>query len=245
MDQSITQLRNIKKSQVKFKHMKRQVLGLLVLLICLTLLHSCKKDSATTPIDTTNNGTYKVFTDGNVTTVQNLSADTIIGTAVSGQPFGSGKYTFFSVEQKQLISNNDSATNRWDLGFRGTTIIINGGSSGPGNGGAFVWNGVFNDLSLISADSTFRVDNGSSYAIATGSGRGWYNYNGPVNLVTPLPGKVLVVKTAGGKYVKIEILNYYRGGQTPSSSATDEIKIKEQRYFTFRFVYQPDGSKKF
>jgi len=223
--------------------MKKNVLIFGAVLWSTVFLSSCKKESQ--PIDTTNNGTYKVFTTGNITTVQNLAADTIIGLAPSGQPFGAGKFTFFSIENKTLVSNADSATTKWDLGFRGTSIIVNSGTSGPGSGGAFVWNGTFENLLEIPVDSVFRTDNASSLAIPSGSGKGWYNYNGPVNLLTPLPGKVLVIKTANGKYAKMEILNYYKGGQTPSSTASDDIKLREQRYYTFRFEFQPNGTKKF
>jgi hypothetical protein len=224
--------------------MKRRILAFSGLFVCLALIYSCKKDSAP-KVDNSNTGVYKVFTEGNLTTVQNLHADTIIGTAATGQPVGAGRYSFFSLEQKQAVANSDSATTKWDLAFRGTTIAINGGTSGPGGGGAFVWDGIFNNLSAVPADSVFRVDNGNAYAIPAGSGRGWYNYNGTANLLTPLPGKVLVIRTATGKYAKVEILNYYKGGETPSSTASDDVKIKEQRYYTFRFVFQPNGSKNF
>lgn len=208
------------------------------------LLIRCKKDEVI-PIDKTNDGSFKVFTEGNVTTVQNLSADTIVGIAQNGQPFGSGKVTFFSLENKVLVSNSDSATTNWDIGFRGTTIITNGGISGPGDGGAFVWTGSFSDLSSVPVDSTFRTDNGTLFAIPTGSNKGWYNYNGQVNLVTPLPGRVLVIRTAKGKYAKVEILNYYKKGVTPLPSDSDDAKLKNQRYYTFRYVFQPNGSKNF
>ena len=215
-----------------------------IILIGTLMVGSCKKNTETPP-DTSNNGTFRIFTTGNITTVQNLQSDTIIGIASNGQPFGSGKYTLFSLEKKTLVSNADSATTNWDLGFRGTTIIVNNGTSGPGNGGAFVWNGVFENFPTIPQDSVFKTDNGSSYAIPTGSGKGWYNYNGPANLLTPLPGKVLVIRTAKGKYAKMEILDYYKGGKTPSATASDDIKLNDQRYITFRFHYQPDGSKTF
>ncbi len=221
--------------------MKKNAIAIGFFAVC--LVSSCKKES--TPVDTANNGTFKVFTTGNITTVQNLSADTILGFAPSGQPFGAGRFTFFNLEQKALVPNSDSATNRWDVGFRGTTIIINGGSSGPAAGGGFVWNGAFENLTTIPADSVFRTDNASSTAIPSGSGRGWYNYNGPANLVTPLPGKVLVVRTATGKYAKLEMLNYYKGGQTPSSTASDDKKLREQRFYTFRYTFQPNGTKIF
>ena len=209
------------------------------------LLFSCKKDDTVTPIDKTNDGTFKVFTEGNVTTVQNLIADTIIGLNPMGIPYGTGKFSFFSIENKSLVASSDSATNKWDIAFRGTTILTNAGTSGPGNGGGFVQVGTFDGLTSISADSTFRTDAAPLYAIPTGSGKGWYNYDGPNNLITPLPGRILVIRTATGKYAKMEIQSYYKKAVTPSASASDQEKLSNQRYYNFRFTFQPDGSKTF
>ena len=179
-------------------------------------------------------------------TVSDLVADTIIGFAASGQPYGAGKYTFYSLENNAIVPSSDSATNKWDIAFRGTSIITNSGNSGPGQGGGFIFTGLFDDLKTIPADSTFKTDNApASYAITAGSNRGWYIYNAPVNLITPIPGRVLVIRTATGKYAKVEILNYYKGGVTPAATASDEDKLKKQRFFTFRFLYQPDGTKVF
>lgn len=209
------------------------------------LLFSCKKDDTVTPIDKTNDGTFKVFTEGNVTTVQNLIADTIIGLNPMGIPYGTGKFSFFSIENKSLVASSDSATNKWDIAFRGTTILTNAGTSGPGNGGGFVQVGTFDGLTSISADSTFRTDAAPLYAIPTGSGKGWYNYDGPNNLITPLPGRILVIRTATGKYAKMEIQSYYKKAVTPSASASDQEKLSNQRYYNFQFTFQPDGSKTF
>jgi HmuY protein len=179
-------------------------------------------------------------------TVSNLPADTIIGIPVGAAPFGANKFTFFSIENNAIIPNSDSATTKWDLGFKGSLIITNSGNTGPAGAGAFVWNGIFENLKDIPADSTFRTDNApAAYAIPFGSGKGWYTYNPPTNLLTPIPGRILVIRTASGKYAKVEILNYYKGGVTPAVTATDEVKIKTQRYYTFRYAYQPNGSKKF
>ena len=83
---------------------------------------SCKKDEVTKPVDPT---AFSVSTSGSISTVKNLPADTIVGIAASGQPYGAGKYSFFSLETKQWIANSDSATTKWDLAFSGTTIRIN------------------------------------------------------------------------------------------------------------------------
>jgi hypothetical protein len=183
-------------------------------------------------------------------TVQNLAADTIIGLTpgvppAGGIPYGAGKFTFFSLESNAIIPSTDSASNRWDLGFRGTTIITNSGSSGPGQGGGFVWTGLFEDLRSVSADSTIRVDAAPNYAIPVGSGRGWYTYSQAEQLVRPIPGKILVIRTASGKFAKVEILNYYKGGVTPAVTEPDSVKYKLQRHYTFRYIIQPNGSRDF
>ncbi len=205
---------------------------------------SCKKDKVEQPVaDPT---IFAVTTNGSITTIKNLPADTIIGIAASGQPYGAGKYSFFSLENKQWIANADSATTKWDLAFAGTTIRVNNLTSGPGIGGAFVYVGTFDALTSVPVDSVFKTDNyPTSYAIPKGSGKGWYTYDGINNLLTPTPGRVLVIKTASGKYAKVEVLNYYKGGITPSASATDAVKINEQRYYSFRFTYQGNGSVNF
>jgi hypothetical protein len=209
-----------------------------VVLASFFLLQSCKKDDA--PVDEST--IYQV-------TVSDLAADTIVylnGQPVlsNGQPAGAGKFTLYSLEDNAVIALADSNSLKWDIGFRGTTIIVNGGTSGPGGGGAFVYTGTFSDLSEVPQDSTFKVDNSPTMAIATGSNKGWYVYNGQQNLITPIPGRVLVIRTASGKYAIVEILNYYKGGVTPDPSAPDNDKISKQRYYKFRYTYQDDGSKK-
>ena len=93
------------------------------------LLASCDKDEVPVPETL------------QTKTVSSLQADTILGIGSTGQPYGSGKYTLYSLETNTVIANTDSVTSKWDIGFRGTTIITNSGNSGPGAGGAFVYTG--------------------------------------------------------------------------------------------------------
>lgn len=214
-----------------------RILGVIV--ASLFVLQSCKKDG--TPVEESTLVQY---------TVRDLAADTILYTngqplLVNGLPTGANKYTFYSLKDNKIIPSTDSASIKWDIGFKGTTIIINGGTSGPGGGGAFVYTGTFSDLTAIPADSVFKVDNAPTMAITIGSNRGWYVYNGQQNLITPIPGRVLVIRTADGKYAIIEILNYYKGGVTLDPSASDNEKISKQRYYTFRYAYQGNGTKSF
>ncbi len=178
--------------------------------------------------------------------VKDIPADTVVGLSAQGAPITNGKYTFYSLEKNAIVPNTDSASTKWDIAFMATRIIINGGTSGAGQGGAFVYTGLFDDLKIIPADSVFKTDNApTSYAITAGSGKGWYTYDGLNNLITPLAGRVLVIRTASGKYVKMEITSYYKGGATLPASASDMEKLTKQRYYSFRFAYQPNGTKMF
>jgi len=208
--------------------------GISLILAVGMLATSCKKDSATVAVPLT------------AVTVNDVIADTIIGISpTTFQPYGAGKFTFYSLETNKIIASADSNSSKWDIGFRGTTIITNSGTSGPAMGGAFVYTGLFDALKEVPVDSTFKVDNGTTLGVTAGSGKGWYSYNPTANLITPVPGRVLFIKTATGKYAKVEILNYYKGGVTPAVSASDADKLTKQRYYTFRFIYQPNGTKKF
>ena len=176
-------------------------------------------------------------------TIKDLAADPPSGGYNNnGQPIGvTNKYTLFSFKTGAVIANTDSVSSKWDIGFRGTTIIVNSGTSGPGSAAALVQTGLFEQITTA-PDAGYSQDNKASAtaprAIPTGSGKGWYNYDQATNLVTPKAGVVLIFKTADGKYAKMEIQSYYKGAPTSPTSATPD------RYYTFRYVYQGDGSTK-
>ncbi len=214
----------------------RQILKPFLLLLTLSnILFSCTKDETTVALSVT------------AKTVNNLPADTVLGiNTTTGMPFSAGKYTFFSLERNAIVPNTDSASTQWDLAFASNKILTNGGTSGKGLGGAFVYVGLFDDLKSIPSDSVFKTDNApASFAVTFGSGKGWYVYDQLTSLITPLAGRVLVIRTASGKFAKVEIINYYKGGVTLPITASDSDKLSKQRYYTFRYAYQPNGSKTF
>ena len=214
--------------------MKKTVQSIALLVIILTSIIACTKSDSPTVLPIT------------AITVRDIPADTVVGLSAQGAPITKGVYTFYSLEKNAIVPNTDSASTKWDIAFMATRIIINGGTSGTGQGGAFVYTGLFDDLKTIPTDSVFKTDNApTSYAITAGSGKGWYTYDGLNNLITPLDGRVLVIRTASGKYVKMEITSYYKGGATLPASASDMEKLTKQRYYSFRFAYQPNGTKTF
>lgn len=154
-------------------------------------------------------------------------------------------FTLFSFADGATVANTDSTTTHWDIGFRGTTIILNGGVSGPGQAAGQIVNGIFEELLEAPTDG-YAQDSQTTKAIQ-GSG-GWYTYtgeaqSGPKHAVLPNAGKILVLKTADGKHVKMEILSYYLGNpNTTTAEFADLTTRPAARYYTFRFIYQPDGS---
>jgi hypothetical protein len=169
----------------------------------------------------------------------------------TGAPIGgfTNKFTFFSFATGKVV-DNPSGTN-WDMAFRATTILVNGGTSGTGQGAAQVLNGIFNDITTAPTDG-FRQDNDSgglnpagvpnpNLAIPTGSGNGWYTSSGggmgSPSVITATAGKVLMIRTADGKYAKMEILSYYKGAPTTVNPLADI-----PRYYSFQYVYQGDGT---
>jgi hypothetical protein len=123
-------------------------------------------------------------------------------------------------------------------------VIINGGTSGPGQTQAQIVNGIFDEQVEAPADG-YKSDAEGMYAIA---GADWYNYTGqagnPANAIIAIPGKVIVVKTADGRYAKVEIVSYYYGNPNTTTAEFANMNTRPaSRYYTFRFIYQPDGSR--
>jgi HmuY protein len=200
-------------------------LTLLIGIAASSLLMSCSKnDPVPQPVVSTK--------------VTDLAADPPTGyDGMTGQPIGTtGQFTFFSFKTGEVVAHADSATTQWDLGFRGTTIIINGGTSGPGNAGAQVLSGIFDEIAKAS-ESGYKQDNGNELAIPTGSDNGWYHYDGAAFVITPIAGKVIMVRTADGHYAKVEILSYYKG-----APAQPDAFMDLDRYYTFRYSYQPNDN---
>jgi hypothetical protein len=148
-------------------------------------------------------------------------------------------YQYFSFATGDTVPFADSSTTKWDIAFKGTTVIVNGGTSGPGNAGVIMKDTLFTEV-LTAPASGYAQDGATSKAIPTGSNNGWYNYAGPPShLIAPIAGRVFIVRTADGKYVKMEFISYYKGAPAAPDGLTSTSK-----YYTIRFVYQPDGSTK-
>lgn len=168
---------------------------------------------------------------------------------IPADPNRSGDYTYFDMETGQMLTKADSNSTQWDIAFAGTTILTNGGTSGPGAGSAQIVDGIFENIESAPADG-YAVDSESSPAIPTGSGNGWYTYTGsdgtPTNAILPIPGKVIILTTGEGHYAKMEILSYYEGNPDTSTAEFADFSTRPAgRYYTLRYVVQTNGTANF
>jgi hypothetical protein len=171
--------------------------------------------------------------------VSNLNAPQTGG---QGQPVG-GEFTKFSFSENKVVTNDN-----WDIAFRGTTIIVNGGDEigitggepeRKGSGAVSIVSGTFAGVTAIPAASTFVQDGTEKYAFPTSGDNAWFDYNGLTHIITAKAGKVFVVKTHDGKYAKFEILSYYK--DAPAVPDANSVS----RYFTFNFAYQANSTTTF
>jgi|SRR5690606_7176074 len=147
-------------------------------------------------------------------------------------PTIAGDYIKFSFETGTSVTGDD-----WDIAFRGTTILVNGGESTAngqpnrtGNGAGYIVSNIFNDLSEVNTES-FNQDNATS-GLAI---QNWYTYDGDNHMIYPTAGKVLVIRTHDNKYAKMEITSYYEDGIPNAETGATNFQ-----YYTFNYVYQPN-----
>jgi hypothetical protein len=115
----------------------------------------------------------------------------------------------------------------WDIAFRRFNVVTNGGAGFSGSGAVA-------DLGAVAFDSVFRAP--ADGWIESEAGRDstnaaierWYDY-GFTSHILRSKRNVYAIRTADGRYAKLQILSYYCPGAVPGC-------------VTFRYVYRGDGS---
>ncbi|SEL30432.1 HmuY family protein [Parapedobacter koreensis] len=127
----------------------------------------------------------------------------------------SSKTAYFSFTEGKEVAD---ASQDWDIAFNRTTILINGGSSGTGKATGTLLKDTSFEKVTKQPSTGLKEDTESEKAIPAGSGNGWYEYDMSNHSINPIPGRILVVKTSAGKYVKVEILSYYNKSNSNSAN---------------------------
>ncbi|WP_229206720.1 HmuY family protein [Dyadobacter crusticola] len=137
-------------------------------------------------------------------------------------------YVYFSFATGKDVPAREAKTKNWDIAFSKTTIAVNGGTSGPGQGGALVVEKPFTSITEAPKEG-YKSDSEAGFAVPGGSGNSWYKYDMGVHAILPIVGRTILLKTAEGKYAKIEIISYYKG-------APEDVPTEESSYYTFRYA---------
>jgi hypothetical protein len=130
----------------------------------------------------------------------------------------SDAWRYFSFRLGSVVADEGRG---WDLAFRRYAII-----TGQGGGALDLGERRFDEVRSVPADgyvATERAGDPRNPAIAS-----WYRYGFFSHVLTP-KGHVWAVRTADGRYAKLEMVGYYCPGSRPGCP-------------TFRYVYQGDGT---
>lgn len=147
-----------------------------------------------------------------------------VPTYSAGMGASDGPFTLLSLRDGAVIVaadaevRADSASAAWDIGLRGTEVILNGGASGPGAVvGALVeqpFEAVTALPEALDSDGNGECPRGAARVVCHGSGNGWYSYES--NGVQPLADRTLVVRRADGSAAKVRFVSYVLGDALPS-----------------------------
>ncbi|WP_299012293.1 HmuY family protein [uncultured Polaribacter sp.] len=164
--------------------------------------------------------------------VENFAAPQIGNT---GRGAVSGEFSKFSFKTGTQVTDDN-----WDIAFRGLTILVNGGGKvgiadepeRTGEAGLLLVNDTFSNVIDVPENAIFKQDATDSYALPIGSNNGWYSYDFINNVINPIAGVILIIKTNDGHYAKMEILNYYKNN--------DSSNPENGRHYTFNYIYNPN-----
>ena len=152
-------------------------------------------------------------------------------------------WAYVNLTEGETVDIADAATSlAWDLGFKRTGVIVNGGVSGPGKTGALALKDISFEDVLEAPEGDYVSDTNQIATFARGDG--WYTYTGPPNhWVLPNP-KVYVLRIAADtqtqpaspyNYVKVHFIGYYENNETKEGSG----------YVSIEYVLQDDGTRTF
>jgi len=156
---------------------------------------------------------------------------------------GSTATLYYSLSTGAQVTGADTATSKWDVKFKGTSIFINGGTSGTGTTQAQIVSSTFETLTTAPT-ADYKTDATGAPAIS-----GWYTYTAttePQHAILTIPGKIIVIKTSDSKYAKVEMISYYKGNPNTTTAEFANLATRPaSRFYTFRFAYQGDGTTSF
>nr|WP_068891680.1 HmuY family protein [Pedobacter panaciterrae] len=206
---------------------------LIMLLVLSVTFVSCTKDEVKPDLH-----------DDKSTVIKDLAGDV-------GNTVGSGKEFetfYFSLNTGAKIDPSKKLTTEWDLAFTkeyNSLLVVNNGqvTVSPGYGGTgigriIIVEKAYDKVVQAPSDSEFTANGIPNFGWDAGNGVGWFFYDLKTHIAVPVKNRTFVIRTAEGKYAKLEMISMYKGAPATVSDLNWPAP-----YFTFRYYLQADGSR--
>lgn len=181
--------------------------------------------------------------DGKSTVVKDVEGD--VGNTVGGGEIFETFY--FSFKTNGKVDKSKLKTADWDLAFGdeyNSSISVNNGANdksygygGPGKGALIIVNQAYDAVKTAPSDAEFASKGVDLSGLDLGNGNGWYFYEMNSHIAVPVKNRTYVLKTAEGKYAKLQMISMYKGAPAVVSDLNWPAP-----YLTFRYYVQQDGS---
>lgn len=214
---------------IKYNYFKT----LLIAVASSLLISSCTKEQVKPQLQ-----------DGKSTVVNDLPGDV-------GKTISTGFRTFyFSFSTNAKVDSGQKKTALWDISFAreyNSYVGINNGTNdasygfgGTGKGSMVVVNKAYDQVTEAPADDVFAKSSITTTGWDSGNGdaTGWYFYDLKTHLAVPVKNRTYVLRTADGKYAKLQIVSMYKG----APAVVTDLNWPAP-YFTFKYYVQQDGSR--
>ncbi|MCS3797605.1 HmuY family protein [Niastella sp. OAS944] len=184
---------------------------------------------------------------GNSITIKDLPGDTSASMQTGGTASFKNLYFSFTTGTAVTISDADKTTTKWDLAFTGpynSEVYVNYGGykynpgyNGPGVGAVIQIDKSYDQVTEAPSPAEFDAASMTKIGWDSGSGTGWFFYSMDNHIAVPIKNRTFVIRTAGGKFAKLELINVYKGNPPVVTDL-----FWPAPYFTFRYFVQQDGS---
>jgi hypothetical protein len=148
--------------------------------------------------------------------------------SIKGLDATSDGFVYFNLSSGEIVAPEAAVFGGWDIAFQGTNIQV--------SGSAQYMDAAYDSLNTA-PDSGYLSNDLGPLTLPSGGTDGWFDYDFNTHVITPVENRILLIKTQTRKFVKLEILDYYK-----SEFSTDG-PVETPRYYSFRYLMQKDGSR--
>ncbi|MDO5608801.1 MAG: HmuY family protein [Capnocytophaga sp.] len=195
--------------------------GIFAVLFAMT---SCSSD------DDDNKGDY-TFTSTNQVSVQDIQAYETLDVTTQ-------RPTFVGFTKVKLTATEAIPTegDDWDIAFNTWDIYLNAGANVTI--GEKTLTKTSNNVAYYIADGTLENITVADFSKFEDKQKieytEWGTYVPTTRILSPIAGKIIVLRTNDGKYAKIQIDSYYQGKADQTDPATAAYKLG---FFSFTYIY--------